>query len=63
MMPWVTLKTVDYSDSTPDVSFTYDARHDLASMNDGIGLTTFTNTPSGLFQRGVLGSGLEIRDS
>ena len=44
------LKTVDYSDNTPDVSFTYDARHDLASMNDGFGLTTFTNTPSGLFQ-------------
>ena len=43
------LKTVDYSDNTPDVSFGYDARNGLVSMNDGFGLTTFTNTPSGLF--------------
>lgn len=35
------LKTIDYSDSTPDVTFAYDANGNRASMADGAGTETY----------------------
>jgi RHS repeat-associated protein len=35
------LSGIDYSDSTPDVSFTYDANSNRASMTDGFGSETY----------------------
>ena len=42
------LETIDYADSTPDVSLTYTDRNELHTMTDGFGVTTFAYTPSGL---------------
>jgi YD repeat-containing protein len=36
------LETIDYSDTTPDVSFTYDQVGNRLSMVDGTGVTTYT---------------------
>jgi YD repeat-containing protein len=36
------LKIIDYSDATPDVSFTYDQVGNRLSMVDGTGVTTYT---------------------
>ena len=36
------LKTIDYSDSTPDVTFTYDKVGNRKTMDDGTGTTTYS---------------------
>lgn len=36
---------IDYSDTTPDVSFTYDAQGRVASMTDGAGTETYVYDP------------------
>ena len=41
---------VDYSDGTPDVRFTYNARHELSTMIDGLGTTSFKHTAAGRFE-------------
>ncbi len=41
------LLTVDYSDTTPDVGFTYLPTGHLATRTDGVGTTTFGYTPGG----------------
>ena len=44
---WGQLLSVDYSDATPDIAYTYDAMGRQTSATDAVGTTTFTYDPYG----------------